>query len=344
LRQHWGTREIFTKVASGGTVALLFASLAGCERSSPGATGSEAPSTIASNSPAPVVPSGPVITEKKAVELLGQMSEQNNAANATYNTGELKKFESEASFAADSAYFTGSKILDPDGAKAPKSYAYKVDGLRAPSAPGAQWFVVQAKIDGKTGRYPLVIARDAADQPWRLVHNASMKELLPATAKDSIGNAEVVAPDDGAGLPASPAQVTQAHAQYIAGDKGAGNQMFASDTITAEYAPQDKIRQALAFQDGPATDFTTATVVAPYPGRALRAADGAALVAYTTLTTYTATKAGAKAKLTGFLGAIAPANLKDTISVEVLNMWWVSVPASGQVKVLGGSSQPVKVS
>jgi hypothetical protein len=288
-----------------------------------------------------------VITEAEVSALMAKISEQNNTANTTYDTELQALYEGEASLASDSAYFTASKALDPNGAKAPKPFTYQVQGARVPAAaPGSQWFVVDAKIDRSTGNYPLVIAREGVDQPWKMVHTAAMKELLPATAKDTEGNAAVVAPDDGAALVAAPAKAAEAHAAFIAGDKTAGGGLFAADTTTAKYVEQDKARKAIAFDSGPANDFTVASVVAPYPVRALRTADGGALVAYTTQTTYTAVKPGAKPKLTGILGALAPKNLTDgQITVEVLNMWWALVPKSGDaVTVLGGTSQPVKIS
>jgi len=281
----------------------------------------------------------PLIAEAEAKTVLARITAANNKANAALDAGQVAGFEAEASLASDEAAlrtYAGRDIGEFD---------YEVETLLAPSSTaGVDFFVADTVTGSATQHFPLVLVR--AGQEWRVVHSAPLEVPLPEVRKGAAGSVEVVAADDPGGtLIASPQQIAEAHAAALSRAPASG--LFAGDNVSARVVAASEVREAIRFEDDqPAATFAVASAVAPFPVRALRTADGGAMVAYTTRTAYTATRAGAEADLGPVLTKLGGRTAAGEVTVSVLNMWWTKVPAKGagdKVTVLGGSNQPTEV-
>jgi hypothetical protein len=302
-----------------------------------------APAPQGSSAAAPEVVSGkPLITEAEVAALVSRITDDINKANAAQDPKLLDKYEVEASRATD-----GPSLATHSGGPI-KPFTYEPQGSRVPSdTSGAKWFVADTQTpDGDN--WPLIMTADGPG--WKLAHAVPLQVTLPESKKDAAGNAEVVAADDpGRTLIASPADVAKAHAASIASE-GAPSGLFAGDTATGEAVRKDDVLAVIKFTSGsrkvPGKNLEVAAKVEPYPVRALRTADGGALVAYTTRTDFSGELPGAKpAVKVSFLRLGRPGVGKLTLST--LHMWWVLVPAKGAgetVTVLGGTNQLVKLS
>jgi len=317
-------------LAVGGVAALL--AVTGCTDSHDDDKVRDAGGAGAAGGP-------PLIAEAEAKTVLARITAANNKANAALDAEQVAGFEAEASLSADAAAlrsYVGRDIGEFD---------YEVETLLAPSSTaGADFFVADTLTGSATQHFPLVLAR--VGQEWRVVHNAPLEVPLPEVRKGAAGSVEVVAADDpGATLIASPQQVAAAHAAAL--DQAATSGPFAGDAVSAKVVGAEQARETIRFEDGQAAEsFTVDSVVAPFPVRALRTADGGALVAYTTSTDYTATRTGAEADLGPILTKLGGRTPAGKVTVSVLNMWWTKVPAKGagdKVTVLGGSNQPTEV-
>ena len=199
-------------------------------------------------------------------------------------------------------------------------------------------------------RAPLIFVKDG--DAWKCVHGVPLGATLPDTATDAAGHAVAVPADDST-LIVSPKDLAEKHTQYLSvGETATDARLFEpSEHMTEMLGLADTIRSDVRFKVGSATrtaaEVRRSTVVGPWPIRALRAADGGALVAYSTATTFTAKVPGGTAALTPRLTGLGTPAAKGSVSITVTALWWVQVPAKGKgstVAVIGVGHQDTKVS
>jgi hypothetical protein len=319
-------------LAAGGVAALL--AVAGCTDSDDADK-----AKLAAGAGAAAAAGPPMISEADAKAVLARITAANNKANAALDPAQVGGFEAEAGLASDTAAlqsYVGREIGEFD---------YELERLLAPSATaGADFFVADAVTGSATQHFPLVLAR--AGQDWKVVHNAPLEVPLPDLRRGGAGSVEVVGADDpGATLIASPKQVAEAHAAAL--DQAATSGPFAGDTVSAKIAGAEQAREEIGFTDGQTPEsFTSKSAVEKFPVRALRTADGGALVAYATRSVFTATGAGLEADLGPGLTKLGGRTGTGKVTLEMLSMWWTQVPAKGKgdkVTVLGGTNQAVDI-
>jgi hypothetical protein len=332
-----------------GIVAAALVPMTGCA----GDTHAAPPVTAGSGPVAPVQ-GAPAVTPDEVRTIVAAISAANDKANAARDSTLLAGYEDEASFEADDAIFRVLRGTDPAGKDPVAAFTYDVSDAWIPAGTGTkQWFVADTTAGTKRTRYPLVISRNSPDAPWKVVHMAPVKTTVPPLKKDAAGVVETVAPDDpGATLTLSPDATATAHAAFIGGDSAAGGGAFTGDTQSRAILRQEDLRRVLGFA-GPGgklllpKSLPASAQVATYPVRALRTADGGALVSYAVRTAFVAEVKGGRAKPTGYFQALAGGPLSgDSMTMTALSMWWVQVPPAGggKVTVLGGVSEPVQIS
>ncbi len=309
----------------------------GCGRSTPKG---DAPS---GGGPTPTARA--VLTEAEARSLLAEVSRKNNQANAALDSRLLGEYEAESSFRIDEAVYRIGRVLDPQHKDPLTSFEYTARAFYLPRSAGhPQWFLADASISTSKRRYLLVFARQAADQPWKMVIQAALDGELPTMASDTTGTAVTVPADDTTTLLAAPNDVAAAHAAYLtAGRSASPAAMFASDKESTAIIEDGKLRAALVFVNkktgviGPAQRFTRTVTVEPYPVRVLRTADGGALACYVTKRQVVAEQSDGLTKITGADAALAGrTDFDQKITITWLDQWVVRVPpkGGGQVTVL----------
>jgi hypothetical protein len=327
MRQTW--RPTVTAV---GLVLALVAG--GCTQPSKGAGASANPSTTAA---AP-------LTETEARSLLAELSRKNNQANAALDSTLLNEYEAESSFRIDNAVYRIGRVLDPQHKDPIKPFDYGDGTFFIPRTGYPQWVAANVSVSGSTRRYLLVLSRQTAGQPWKMVIQARIDADLPAVAKDSGGNAMAAAPDDGTRLVAAPNDVAAAHAAYLtAGANTPQAAMFAPDQHSAEIVNDNQLRSAIVFVNkktgviAPAQTYTRTVTVEPYPVRVLSITDGAVLACYVTKRQVVAEQPDGLTKLKGADAALAGrTDFDQKITITWLDQWVVRIPTknSGKVTVI----------
>lgn len=286
------------------------------------------------------VDSGDPLVDKAGVDsLLTRLSAANNKANAALDTGALPGFEAEAALEMDEASLKSRPKGDPI-----RAFTYNAVGSRIPGVlSGADFFVVEARTSLGGALYPLVMVRRGT--AFALAHYVGLNAALPEIRQDRSGNALVVDDlDRDDTLIASPKDVVAAHARQIA-NKPDADPMFALDTTTSEVVNAEAIQGGMRFVSGastvPAEWVTYSSTVSKYPIRALRTADGGAVVAYSTITEVLGTNPGKKVAIPAALRPLGTNTGSDNQTQTWQTMWWALVPAKGSglpVGILGGTT------
>jgi hypothetical protein len=293
-------------------------------------------------SPSTATPAQAPLTAAEATTLLAEISRKNNQANATFDSGLLDEYEAESSFRIDDAIYRIGRVLDPQHKDPLKPFDYADPMFFIPRSTGyPQWIAANVSITGSKRRYLLVLTREAAVKPWKLVVQGTIDGDLPTIAKDSTGSAVAAAADDGTNLVAAPKDVAAAHAAYLtAGRTVAQAAMFASDEHSTAIVNDGELRKAFLFVNkktgviAPAQFYTRTITVEPYPVRVLRTTDGGALACYVTKRQVVAEQPDGLTKLAGADAALAGRKDFDRrVTVTWLDQWVVRIPPKNGGKV-----------
>jgi len=325
MRQTWRA----TVITVGVGLALVGG---GCTKPSKGAGPSASPPSTTVAAP---------LTETEARSLLAELSRKNNQANAALDSTLLNEYEAESSFRIDNAVYRIGNVLDPQHKDPIKPFDYGDGTFFIPRTGDPQWVAANVSVSGSKRRYLLVLSRQAAAQPWKIVMQARIDADLPAVANDSGGNAVAAPPDDGTNLVAAPNEVAAAHATYLTGGATTPQAaMFAADQHSAEIVNDRQLRSALVFVNNktgvvaPAQTFTRTVTVEPYPVRVLRTADGAVLACYVTKRQVVAAQPNGRTKLAGTDAALAGrTDFDQKVTITWLDQWIVRIPATNGGKV-----------
>ncbi|GAA4967605.1 hypothetical protein [Actinoplanes utahensis] len=294
--------------------------------------------TVTETGPGAVTGS-PLVSEADVDNLIRDFTAWNNRTNLAVNAGAVTEFESEAAREMDEAALSSRAAGD-----VPKPFSYQRVGSRVPGrTSGADWFVVETMTSLSSTNFPLIMVRDGSR--WKLAHYAEVNAALPQTRTDLTGNVEIVdAADAGGTLVAAPEKVAAAHAKTIAFEAPA-DPLFGGDTTTKQVLNPISYLYTTLFQSTKqpvaATRLTYRTEVAPYPVRALRTAEGGAVIAYTTVTEIVGTYPGLMPYVKPQYRKISKGAVRGRNTIHVIAQWWAQVPPKGSnfpVAILGGTT------
>ncbi|GAA1654449.1 hypothetical protein [Actinoplanes couchii] len=286
----------------------------------------------------------PVFDQAGLADLMARLTEDNNKANAALDSTAVALYEAEAAMEADQASLNATP-----SEYSIKPFTYEPVGSHIPGVlSGADFFVVESRTSFGGASYPLIMAKFGSE--WRLSHYVGLEASLPEIKRDASGNAEVVdAADSTDTLIAAPRAVAEAHARRIT-DQPAEDPLFGADTTTGDVVNPEQMLVDMKFvRDNtlvPAESATYTSAVSKYPVRALRTIDGAAVVAYSTVTDIVGANPGRQVFIPQYRRKLGTNTGAGTQKLKRLTAWWVLVPVKGSalpVAVLGGKSTVIAV-
>lgn len=279
----------------------------------------------------------PATTRAEAAKALQQFTTAYNAADKAYDSSLDADHVTGALSDIDKARLKAGAANSPDGNPAHTPLELSDAKYTIPKKAGwPRWFLADAAGNkGGSARWLLVFTRGSLDEPWEVAYLTLVAPgNVPEFKQDADGWAEPV-PVNSTQLAVTPKDLSKDYSTYLK----SGGDTFAPGTHTSDWRA---LRQKDSERPGLVTQYIDEPLASgDYAPLALRTADGAALVFFTThhFEKQTAAPSTSVPTPTKDVLALTTGEIKQSLTMEFVSNEVALDPAKGsadqQVTVLG---------